>query len=86
MLGRQHLRGNLPEDGGDAVFLIEEVGAVSGFSRDFVAEVDVAGFFEYFHFVFRRDLVEHRLQLVVFQRREFDAFHFAANPQNRLRA
>ncbi len=49
---------------------------------NFVAEIDVAGFFEMFDLVLRRDLVEHRLERVVFQRRKFHALQFAVDAQN----
>ena len=86
LFGREDLRGNLAEDRGNAVLLVEEVGAETGHAGNFVAEVDVAGFFEDLDLVLRRDLVEHRLERVVLQRRVTDSLHFAANAHDGLRA
>ena len=56
---RQHLGGNLAEHSGDAVFLIEEICAEAGDVGDFIAEIDIAGFFEDFDLVLGRDFVQH---------------------------
>ena len=82
ILERKHLAGNLAEHRGDAVFLVEKIGAETGDVRDFVAEIDVAGFFETLDLIFRRDFVEHRLELVAFQRRIIHALQFAVDAQH----
>ena len=50
--------------------------------RNFVAEIHVAGFFEDLDLVLRRDFVEHRLEIVVFQRRMIHAMQFAVDAQH----
>src|SRR6266850_3722306 len=46
LLGCEHGRRNLPEHRGNTVLLIEEICAIPRYSRNFVTEIDVAGFFE----------------------------------------
>jgi len=62
--------------------LVEEVRTEAGLPGDFVAKVDVPGFFELLHFDFRRDLVEHRFERIAFQRRVINAAQLAADAQN----
>ena len=73
---------NLAEDGGDAVFLVEEIGAEAGDVRDLVAEIDVAGFLEDLDLVLGRDLVEHLLEVVVFERRMVHAMQLAVDAEH----
>ena len=82
ILERKHLARNLAEHGGDAVLLVEEIGAEAGDVRDFVAEIHVAGFLEDLDLVLRRDFVEHRLELVVLERRMIHALQFAVDAQH----
>src|SRR2546426_10976016 len=58
---RKYFRRNLPEHGGDAIFLVEKVSAVSCFARDFITEVDISGLLEDFDFEVRRYFIQHRL-------------------------
>ena len=85
MLDRQYFGRDFTEYGGHAVFLIEKVGAVPRFAGDFIAEIDIPGFLEDLHFEFRRDFIEHRLQLVIFEGCKLDSLHLAPNSQYRLR-
>ena len=55
------------------MFLLEKIGAVTGDSGNFVAEIDVERFFENFNFSFWRDFVNHRLELIVLERGIIDA-------------
>src|SRR5437870_1194952 len=64
LLGGHDLRRNLTKNRRDAVFLAEEIRAVSRFARDFVAEIDVTRLLKHLHFEFRRDLIKPYLQLV----------------------
>ena len=82
ILERKHLAGNLAEDGRNTVFLVEKVRAKAGNVRNFVAEIDVARFFEGLDLLLRRDFVEHRLQGVVFQRWKIDALKLAVNAEH----
>ena len=77
------VRRNQAKDGGDTVFLLKEVRAVAGDSRHFVSEVDVGSFFEDFDFSLRRNLVNHRLELVALQRREIHPHQIAIDAQHR---
>ncbi len=47
-----------------------------------VAEIDVAGFLEVFDLLLRRDLVNERLEVVVFQRRHIHADQFAVDAEH----
>ncbi|MFM1944769.1 MAG: hypothetical protein RI897_3751 [Verrucomicrobiota bacterium] len=65
VLEREHLGGDLAEDGGAAPFLVEEIGTEPGDTGDFVAEVDVTGFLVDFDLIIGGDLIEHRLEFVI---------------------
>ena len=80
----QDLRGDLPEHRADAIPLLEEIGAEARDAGDLVSEVDVAGLFEDLDLVLRRDLVEHRAQIVIFQRIVLDPFELAVQAHDRL--
>ena len=82
VLEREHRAGNLAEDGGDAVFLGEEIGAKTRDAGDFIAEVNVAGFLEGFDLVLRGDFVEHDLEHVVLQRGGVHARQFAVDAED----
>src|SRR5215471_11533732 len=84
ILEGKDLARNLAEDGGDPMFLVEEIGAETGNVRDFVAEIDVAGFFELLYFVFWRDFIEHLFEIIVFQRRMVDALELAIDAEHRI--
>ena len=79
---REDLRRNLAEDGSATVFLIEKVGAEPRHVGDFIAEVHVTRFFVLFDFVVWRDLVEHRLEPVVLERRVIDPVQFAVDTEH----
>src|SRR6266853_164887 len=85
LLGRKNGGRNLPEHGSNTVLLIEEIGAIPSYAGNFITESDVAGFFENLDFVFRGDLVEHRLEIIIFQGWELDPLHLTTNAQNGLR-
>jgi len=80
----KNFAGNLAEHGADAVFLVEEIGAETGNVRNFVAEIDIAGFFELFDLIFWRDFVEHLFELVVFERGMVHALEFAVDSKHRV--
>ena len=63
--------------------MLEEIDAVTHHVWHLVAEIDVEIFLELFDLTFRRDLVDHRLEVVVFQRRKIDADQFAVDAQHR---
>ena len=52
-------------------------------SGNFVTEIDVGGFLEELDFPFRRDLINHRLEVVVPKRRIIDAHEFAIDAEHR---
>src|SRR5215475_11657799 len=66
LIDSQYLRRDLPEHGGDAVNLIKKICAVSCFTGDFITEIDIPSLFEKLHFKFRRNLIQHRLQFIIF--------------------
>ena len=74
----------MAEHGGNAILLVEEIGAEAGDVRDLVAEINVAGFFEDLDLVLGRDLIEHLLEIVVIERRMVHAMQLAVNPQHRV--
>src|SRR5207248_2800030 len=80
---RKHATGDLTEHGGDAVFLVEKIDAKTGDVRDLVTEIDIARFFKHLDLIFRSDFVEHRLEIVAFQRGIIDTLQFAIDAQNR---
>jgi hypothetical protein len=82
-LPSDHLAGNLPEHGGDAALLLEKIGAETGDVGNLVAEIHVAGFFENLQFELGRDLVEHRLEGVILQRRKVHPLEFAIDAEHR---
>ncbi len=82
----QDLGRDLPEDGADAVLLLEEIGPVSCKSGDLVSKVDVPRLFELLDLVFRRYLIEHRLQFVVVEDIVLHPLHFPADSQHGLLA
>ena len=84
VLERKHLAGNLAEDGGDAVFLIEEIGAEAGDVRYLIPEIDIARLLKNFDLVLGGDFIEHLLELVVLQGRVLHPVQFAINPQHRI--
>jgi len=82
ILEGQHLAGDLAKDRGDAVFLIEKIGAKAGNAWNLVAEIDIARFFVNLDLIFRRDFVKHRLESVALERRVLDAEQFAVDAEN----
>ncbi len=77
------MRWNRAERGRDAVFLLEKIDTVTHHVRHFVAKVDIEGFFELLDLSFGRDLVNHRLEVVVLQGRKIDAHQVAVDAQHR---
>ena len=51
-------------------------------ARNFVTEIDVGCFFEDLDLPFRRDLVDHRLEIVVFERRVIDTHQVAIDAEH----
>ena len=64
----QNLGRDQAEDSGNTVFLLEKIRAITRHPRHLVTEVDIGRFFEDFDFSLRRDLIDHRLEVVVLQR------------------
>ena len=81
-VGRQNLARNEPEDRGDAALLVEKIRAIAGAAGIFVAEIDVAGFLEDFDLLLGGDLVNQRLEIVVFQRGHIHAHEFAIDAKH----
>src|ERR1019366_6189534 len=75
---------NLAEDGSDAILLVVEISPETGNVRDLVAEIDIAGLFERLNLILRRYLVQHLLEIVVFERRMVHAMQFAIGPKHRV--
>ena len=63
--------------------MLEEIGAITGVAGNFVAKIDVGSFLKEFNFSLGRDLVDHRLKLVVLERRIIHAYQVAINPKHR---
>ena len=83
IVARQYRRRNQTENRGDTVFLLEEICAITGHARHFIAKIDVGGFLEDFDFSFGCDLINHRFQVVVSQRRVIHADEVAIDAQQR---
>ena len=83
MLDGEDGRRNQAEDSGDAVLLLKEIGAITRDAGNFVTEIDVGSFFKGLDLAFRRDLINHGLELVVFERGKINANEFAINSQHR---
>src|SRR5438477_144375 len=66
----------------DSAFLLKEVRAVASDAWHFVSEVDVGSFLEDFDFSFWRDLVDHCLELVVFERWKIHPHQVAIDTQH----
>ena len=81
---RENRAGDLAENRRHAVFLHEKIGPVTGQVRNFVTEIDVTGFLEFLDLVLRGDLVEHRLEFVVFEHLIFDPLQLSPDAQDRL--
>ena len=75
---------NLAEDCPDAILLVEEIGAEAGDVRDLVTEVHVAGFFKHLDLILGRDLVEHLLEFIAFERRMVHAMQLTIDPEHRV--
>jgi hypothetical protein len=86
LFGSEDSRGDLPEDGSNAVLLVEEVRTEPGHARDLIAKVHVPGLFKDLYFVLGRDLIEHPFESIVLQRRVIDSLHFAPDSHDGLRA
>ncbi len=86
VLTAEDLARNLPEHGGTAPLLLEEVGAIAGQPRDFIGKVDIPGFFELLDLDLRGDFVKHGLQPVVVQGVVLDTLDLAADAKGRLLA
>ncbi|MPN18624.1 hypothetical protein SDC9_165985 [bioreactor metagenome] len=84
ILKGKNLAGNLPKNGSNAIFLIEEIGTEPGDIGDLIPEIDVPGFFEDFDLVLRSDFVEHFLQLIILKRGVVDPLHLAIDAEHRI--
>ncbi len=84
ILEGKHLAWNLAEHGGDAVLLVEEIGAEAGDVRDFVTEIHVAGFLEHLDLVLGGDFVEHLFKLVVVERGMVHPAELAVDAEHRV--
>ena len=86
VLGGQDLRRNLTEDRGATVLLVEKIGPITGHPGDFISKVHVSCFLEDLDLVFRRDLVQHRFEFVVFEHLVLDPLQLAVQPHHGLLA
>src|SRR5205823_6244562 len=84
LIDSQECRWNQAENSADTVLLIEEICAEPRNVRNFVPEIDVAGFFKSFHFLFWRDFVEYFFEIIAIERGVIDAFHLATDTDNGL--
>ena len=82
-VGGENFVRNEPEDRADAVLLVEKICAEAREAGILVAEVHVARFLELLDLVFRRDLIDERLEIIAGKVRRFDADHFAVNAEDR---
>ena len=80
------LAGDLPKHRPAAELLLEEIGAVTGNSRDLIGKIDIARLFELLDLVFRGDFVDHRLQAVVRKDVELDPLQVSPETERRLLA
>src|SRR4029079_12660525 len=80
---RKDFARNLAEYSRDSIFLIEKIRAKPGDVWDFVTEVHVAGFFERFDLVLRRDFVQYGFERVAFEWRKVHALQFAVDAEHR---
>ena len=75
---------NFPKYRRNPVFLRKKVGPVPGQPRNLITEIDITGFLILLDFLFRRDFIQHGLELIIVERLEFDPFQLTPNPQHRL--
>ena len=82
VLHSQYLRRNQAKHGRDSVFLLEEIRAITRHAWNFVTEIDIGSFFEDLDLPFRGDLINHRLELVVFERGIIHADELAVDAEH----
>src|SRR5581483_4049743 len=63
VLEGKHPAGNLAEHRPDAVFLVEEIGAKAGNSRNFITKINITVLLKAFDLIFGGNFVEHQLQV-----------------------
>src|SRR2546423_6415992 len=83
IVDRQYLRWNQTKDRGNPVFLLEEIGAITGDARHFVAKVNIEILFENFDLGLRRDLINHGFKFLVFEGWIIHPDEVGVDPQHR---
>ncbi len=83
---RQDCRRNGPQHGGSAAILVEGIHAESRQARDFKRKIDFQMFFVCLALAIVHDVIDHRMHILVLQRRQVDTAHIAMNPDHRRQA